>query len=195
MKEFIRIVKDYPVAGVNFYDLNSLFADQQLFKRTVSHMATIINNNTTMRFPTHIAGLESRGFVIGAAVAHELGLPFVMIRKEGSKYPGNLLIESYDTEYSTDTIVLQEGLLGHTSRVVLVDDLIATGGSMMAAKRLVEQTGAQVVHACAIIDLKYTHADDFDMKVSAVETSYSEGEIKHSQVSHWRDPSDFEGIT
>ena len=172
IKRFIRTVPDYPIDGVNFYDINSLFADGRLFNDTVDSMVRHIKVKTASDYPTHIAGLESRGFVIGAAVAHQMGLPFVMIRKKGAKYPGILLEESYGTEYSQDTIVLQEGLLGHTNRVILVDDLIATGGSMMAATRLVEQTGASVLCGAAIIDLKYAHANDFDVETIALDTDY-----------------------
>lgn len=207
MKDFIRTVSNYPIDGVDFYDLNSLFADQQLFKRTVDHMTITLTNKTNGSYPTHIVGLESRGFVIGAAVAHAMNLPFVMIRKKGSKYPGKLLEESYGTEYSTDTIVLQEGLLGHTSRVILVDDLVATGGSIMAAKRLVEQTGASVLGAGTIIDLKYLHNEDFDINVAALDTIYSAGkptEVKNINTpfideiakmkAEGRTPEDFDGI-
>jgi len=167
-KDFIRVIPDYPIDGVNFYDLNSLFADSKLFGSMVDSMAAQLAVTTKNNHPTHIAGLESRGFVVGAAVAYKMGLPFVMIRKKGSKYPGELLEESYGTEYSTDTIVLQKGLLGHTNRVILVDDLIATGGSMMAARDLVEQTGATVVGSGVIIDLAYLHKAGYDIRNTVV---------------------------
>ena len=79
----------------------------------------------------------------------------VMVRKKGAKYPGKLLEESYELEYGTDTLTLQEGILGHTSRVLIADDLIVTGGSMLATKRLVEQTGARVVGVPTIVNLQY----------------------------------------
>lgn len=149
--DFIRTVPDYPIQGVNFYDLNSLFSGPK-YKKVID---SLVKKSKHYDTPTHIVGIESRGFVLGAAIAYAMDLPFVMVRKEGSKYPGELLKESYDLEYGSDTLVLQKGLLGHTSRVILVDDLVATGGSMLATKRLVEQTGATVLGALTIIDLKY----------------------------------------
>jgi adenine phosphoribosyltransferase len=88
-------------------------------------------------------------------MANSYGLPFVMVRKKGAKYPGKLLEESYELEYGTDTIVLQEGVLGHTSRVIIVDDLVATGGTLLATKKLIEQTGARVLSCATIVNLKY----------------------------------------
>jgi len=151
LKKYIRTVPDYPVEGVNFYDLNSLFASD-LWHSVVAEMA---NEMDQSQYPTHIVGIESRGFVLGSALAHELCLPFAMVRKKGAKYPGKLLEESYELEYGTDTLTLQEGILGHTSRILIADDLIATGGSMIATKKLIEKTGAIVEGAVTIINLKY----------------------------------------
>ena len=155
LKKYIRTVPDYPVKGVNFYDLNSLFASD-LWHPLVTEMS----NMDFEQIPTHILGIESRGFVLGSAIAHELCLPFVMVRKKGAKYPGKLLEESYELEYGTDTLTLQEGILGHTSRVLIADDLIATGGSMIATKKLVEQTGAIVEGAITIVNLKYLNKSE-----------------------------------
>lgn len=160
LKEYIRTVPDYPIEGVNFYDLNSLFSSQA-WPRVVELMAKEVWGLDP--YPTHIVGLESRGFVVGAALAHEMLLPFTMVRKKGAKYPGTLLEESYELEYGTDTLTLQEGILGHTSRVILVDDLIATGGSILATKRLVEQTGAKVVGAGFLVSLEYLMPEDFKL--------------------------------
>lgn len=151
LKKYIRTVPDYPVEGVNFYDLNSLFASDLWH----SVVAEIANEMDQSQYPTHIVGIESRGFVLGSALAHELCLPFAMVRKKGAKYPGKLLEESYELEYGTDTLTLQEGILGHTSRILIADDLIATGGSMIATKKLIEKTGAIVEGAVTIINLKY----------------------------------------
>lgn len=151
LEEYIRTVPDYPAPGINFYDLNSLFAGP-VFNKVVREMCDTILD---YKYVTHIAGVESRGFVLGAAIAQELGLPFVMIRKAKSKYPGKLLKESYELEYGKNTLVLQEGLLGHTDRVIVVDDLVATGGSLGAANRLVQRTGARVVANSVVVDLKY----------------------------------------
>lgn len=156
--DYIRTIPDYPEPGVNFYDINSLFAQpawNQVAAELAVKLQTTFNKNGEI---THIAGIESRGFVVGAVLASVIGVPFVMIRKKGSKYPGSLLEESYGTEYSEDTIVLQEGILGHTNRVLIADDLIATGGSLLATKRLIEMTGAKVVGAVTVLNLKYINA-------------------------------------
>ena len=159
--KYIRTVPDYPVAGVNFYDMNSLFASE-MWGCIVEQIASAMEYGSVFEHVTHIVGIESRGFVVGQALASEMLKPFVMVRKAGSKYPGKLLTESYNTEYSTDTITLQEGILGHTSRVLIADDLIATGGSMLATKRLVEQTGAKVVGGTAVINLKYLNSVELE---------------------------------
>lgn len=154
VKDYIRTVPDYPIEGVNFYDLNSLFASE-VWGSVVSEMAQEMEYGSMYGHVTHIAGIESRGFVLGSALSIEMLKPFVMVRKKGAKYPGKLLEESYELEYGTDTLTLQEGILGHTSRVLIADDLVATGGSILATKRLIEQTGAKVVGATTIINLKY----------------------------------------
>jgi adenine phosphoribosyltransferase len=159
-KHYIRTVPDYPIKGVNFYDMNSLFASD-IWKEIVVDIADAVEYQLQYK-PTHIVGIESRGFVIGAAVSQVLGVPFVMIRKKGAKYPGSLLKETYDLEYGSDTLVLQEGILGHTSRVLLADDLIATGGSAIASKKLCEQTGANVLGIIALINLKYLNTPEFE---------------------------------
>jgi adenine phosphoribosyltransferase len=159
IKEYIRTVPDYPVAGVNFYDMNSLFASLA-WNDCVRHFANTLSTN--YKHITHIVGIESRGFVVGAAVAHAMNLPFVMLRKKGAKYPGKLLEESYALEYGTDSLVLQEGVIGHTSRVVIADDLIATGGSAIAASNLCRQTGATVIGLLAPINLVYLNKPELE---------------------------------
>ena len=157
LEEYIRTVPDYPVEGIHFYDLNSLFASEawpQVVKELVEKM-------DHLHF-THIVGIESRGFVVAQAIASELKKPMVMVRKKGAKYPGKLLEESYELEYGTDTLTLQEGILGHTSRVLIADDLIATGGSILATKRLVEKTGARVVGVATIVNLRYLHSEELN---------------------------------
>lgn len=158
LKKYIRTVPDYPVKGINFYDLNSLFASD-LWHQLVTELANTIDLSQP---PTHILGIESRGFVLGSALAHELCIPFVMVRKKGAKYPGVLLEESYQLEYGTDTLTLQEGILGHTSRVLIADDLVATGGSMIATTKLIEQTGAIVEGAVTIVNLKYLNKSELN---------------------------------
>lgn len=158
--EYMRTVQDYPVEGVNFYDLNSLFA-QPAWNRVARELSVKIQNQYNRNGDlSHVIGIESRGFVVGAVIASLIGVPFVMVRKKGSKYPGSLLEESYGTEYSEDTLVIQEGILGYTNRVIIADDLVATGGSAMATKRLVEKTGATVVGFTSVINLAYLNSED-----------------------------------
>jgi len=154
VENYIRTIPNYPATGINFYDLNSLFASPYWPKCTPI-LVKAIKDNYVNENPTHIVGIESRGFVVGASLAQAMHLPFVMVRKSGAKYPGKLLQESYELEYGVDTIVLQQGILGHTSRVIIADDLVATGGTVSATKKLVEQTGAKVLSCATIINLKY----------------------------------------
>ena len=159
--QYIRTVPDYPVPGVNFYDMNSLFASP-VWNTVVLTMVEVIDE--LYEAPSHIVGLESRGFVVGAAIAQAMELPFVMVRKKGAKYPGKLFEETYELEYGSDTLTLQEGILGHVSRCIITDDLVATGGSALATKRLIEQTGAQVLGIVAPVKLAYLN------KVTSLDT-------------------------
>lgn len=152
IKEYIRTVPDYPVPGVNFYDMNSLFAGPK-FNDAIYEL--VQSSEKLYKTPTHIVGIESRGFVVGSAMANSFGLPLVMVRKKGAKYPGELLEETYTLEYGEATLTLQTGLLGHTDRCIVVDDLVATGGSVEATKTLIERTGAKVLGVSTIVDLVY----------------------------------------
>ena len=161
VKDYIRTVPDYPVKGINFYDMNSLFASE-IWGTVVENLSKDMDWGCAFGHVSHVVGIESRGFVVGQALASEMIKPMVMVRKKGAKYPGKLLEESYELEYGTDTLVLQEGILGHTSRVLIADDLIATGGSLLATKRLIEQTGANVVGAATIVNLKYLNSPELN---------------------------------
>ena len=161
IEQYIRTVSDYPVPGVNFYDMNSLFASP-VWSSVVTTMVEVIDE--LYESPSHIVGLESRGFVVGAAIAYAMELPFVMVRKKGAKYPGKLFEETYQLEYGSDTLTLQEGILGHVSRCIITDDLVATGGSALATKRLIEQTGARVLGIVAPVNLAYLN------KVTSLDT-------------------------
>jgi len=163
--KLIRTVSNYPINGVNFYDLNSLFASAT-FSQAIDELVIKTKCRFDHRAVTHIVGIESRGFVIGSALAYAMNLPFVMVRKAGAKYPGDLLEEDYTLEYGKATLTLQTGLLGHTDRCVLADDLVATGGSVLATKRLVEQTGAQVLGVSTIIDLSYLRQEPLHLDMA-----------------------------
>ena len=167
-KDYIRTVPDYPVEGINFYDLNSLFAGP-MYRQAMKELKIKTECRFKHRTPTHIIGIESRGFVIGSVLAYAMKLPFVMVRKEGSKYPGELLKESYKLEYGEATLTLQTGLLGHTDRCIIVDDLVATGGSVIATKNLIEQTGASVLGVSTIIDLGYVRQEPLHLDMAYLE--------------------------
>ncbi len=172
--DYMRTVMDYPVKGVNFYDLNSLFAQpawNQVAAELAVQVQTVFNKNGDL---SHVVGIESRGFVVGAVLASVIGVPFIMVRKQGSKYPGSLYSETYELEYGEDSLVLQEGILGYTNRVLIADDLIATGGSALATKRLVEQSGATVVGIASVINLKYLNTDKMKNEVLIAQEEINE---------------------
>jgi adenine phosphoribosyltransferase len=168
IKDYIRTIPDYPVQGVNFYDLNSLFAGPY-FNQAMEELLIKTQCRFEHRTPTHIVGIESRGFVLGSILAHAMNLPFVMVRKKGAKYPGELLEQSYALEYGEATLTLQTGLLGHTDRCIIADDLVATGGSMLATKHLIEQTGASVLGISTLIDLKYLRPESLHLDMAYLE--------------------------
>ena len=168
IKDYIRTIPNYPVQGVNFYDLNSLFAGPY-FDQAMEELLIKTRCRFEHRTPTHIVGIESRGFVLGSILAFAMNLPFIMVRKAGAKYPGDLLEESYTLEYGQATLTLQTGLLGHTDRVIIADDLVATGGSVLATKRLVEQTGASVLGISTVIDLKYVRDEPLHIDMAYLE--------------------------
>jgi adenine phosphoribosyltransferase len=168
IKDYIRTIPNYPVQGVNFYDLNSLFAGPY-FDQAMEELLIKTRCRFEHRTPTHIVGIESRGFVLGSILAFAMNLPFIMVRKQGAKYPGDLLEESYTLEYGQATLTLQTGLLGHTDRVIIADDLVATGGSVLATKRLVEQTGASVLGISTVIDLKYVREEPLHIDMAYLE--------------------------
>ena len=150
LKRHIRQIPDHPKPGILFYDIGTLLAHPQAFGETVRRLGDLIK-------PLQVsacAAIESRGFVFGApaAVASETGL--VMIRKKG-KLPGDTLTRVYDLEYGTDTLEIQAGHLKPGDRVVLVDDVLATGGTAAAAIDLIRQTGAEVVHAFFVMELDF----------------------------------------
>ena len=148
IKDHIRIVPDFPIDGINFYDIATLLANPDAWRATVAALYERI----TPYKPDMIMGIESRGFLVAAPLALELGCGFGMIRKKG-KLPGKVLAHSYDLEYGSDTIELQPDLIKSGAKVVLVDDLLATGGTMAAAETLLTKAGAEVKANFCIIEL------------------------------------------
>ncbi len=148
LKTLVRAVPDYPKEGILFRDITTLIEHADGFRQTITELAEPYRGQAV----THIAGIEARGFIFGAALAIELGAGFVPVRKKG-KLPGNTIGQNYALEYGVDTIEIHADVLGPEHKVVVCDDLIATGGTAIAAASLLRRTGATVDKACFVIDL------------------------------------------
>ena len=149
-KQHIRAVPDFPKPGILFYDISTLLAHPQAWQAMVEQLAAAIR---PLR-PELLVGIESRGFLVAAPLAYALGSGFAMVRKKG-KLPGKTVRYTYDLEYGTDTIEVQEDAISPGQRVIVLDDLLATGGTMQAAIELVQQRGGTVAAAACIIELAF----------------------------------------
>ncbi len=150
LKDHIREVPDYPKPGILFYDISTLLAHAEAWHETIERLAVVIEKEK----PDVLAGIESRGFLLAAPLAMRLGMGFMMIRKK-DKLPGKTIPYTYDLEYGTDTIEIQEDAIKPGQRVVMLDDLLATGGTMEAAVALMQQAGADVRRIACIIELNF----------------------------------------
>lgn len=150
LKDYIRGIPDFPVEGVLFYDISTLLADADAWQVTTGRLAKAVSTH----LPDVLAGIESRGFLVAAPLALKLGLGFTMVRKKG-KLPGPTIPLEYELEYGTDVIEIQEDAVKPGQRVVLLDDLLATGGTMAAAVALFRKVGAEVVGGACIIELNF----------------------------------------
>ncbi|WP_372658886.1 adenine phosphoribosyltransferase [Hydrogenophaga sp.] len=150
LKSHIRTVPDWPAPGVQFRDITPLLQDPKVFRVLID--CFVHRYMEPALRPTVVAGLDARGFIIGSVLAYELGLGFVPIRKKG-KLPFTTVAETYELEYGSATVELHTDAVKAGDRVVLIDDLIATGGTMMAGRRLLEKLGAEVMEGAAIVDL------------------------------------------
>jgi adenine phosphoribosyltransferase len=148
LKSLVRSIPDYPKPGILFRDNTTLIEHPDGFRESVEQLAAAHRGLGI----THVAGIEARGFIFGAGVAIELGVGFVPIRKRG-KLPGKTLGENYVLEYGVDTIEIHADVLTSAHKVLLIDDLIATGGTALAAISLLRRTGATAEHAGFVIDL------------------------------------------
>ena len=150
LRDHIRTVSDWPAPGVQFRDITPLLQDPKVFRvMTDAFVHRYMDRNL---HPDVVAGLDARGFILGAVIAHELNVGFVPIRKKG-KLPFTTVEETYELEYGSATVELHTDAVKPGDRVLLIDDLIATGGTMMAGKRLLEKLGAVVIEGAAIVDL------------------------------------------
>jgi adenine phosphoribosyltransferase len=144
----VRQIPDFPKPGILFYDISPVLARPEAWRAAVERLGNTVAGHQ----PDLLAGIESRGFIFAAPLALRLGLGFVMVRKRG-KLPGSVMAHDYDLEYGSDTIEIAADLVPAGARVVLVDDLIATGGTAAAAVALLRKVGAEVPAAAFFIEL------------------------------------------
>lgn len=145
--DYIREVADFPKSGINFYDIAPLLGQGAVFSSLIKDMSEPLRNEVTQ-----VVSFDARGFLFGAAMAAELGVGCVMLRKAG-KLPGDTHRIDYDLEYGSNALEIQADVLNQHDRAVLVDDVIATGGTALAGIELVRRSGASIVEFCALLDL------------------------------------------
>ena len=157
-KDFITEVDNFPIDGVSFKDISPLLSDEKVFKNVIRDMGERV------RIPDYWVGIDARGFIFASALSIYYGGGVVMCRKEG-KLPPPTRTLGYDTEYSKDVLELKEG----SGNVVIVDDVLATGGTIQTVNKLAENAGYDVVGNIVLIDLKYVpRVDNFDLTVRSV---------------------------
>lgn len=148
IKDAIRTIPDFPKAGIMFRDVTTLFGNARAFRQAVDQIVAPYAGTGIEK----VAGIEARGFILGGAIAHQLSVGFVPVRKKG-KLPHHTLEEDYELEYGTDTIEVHADAIRKGERVLVVDDLIATGGTAEAAIKLLQRAEADVVGAAFIVNL------------------------------------------
>jgi adenine phosphoribosyltransferase len=146
--KLIRTIPNYPKEGIMFRDITTLLKDPAGFKACIDQLANKYKDTPI----DYVAGIEARGFILGAALAYKLGLGFIPVRKKG-KLPGKTITQDYDLEYGSDTIEIHHDALHAGAKVLLIDDLIATGGTAIGAITLIEKVGGKIVEAAFIVDL------------------------------------------
>lgn len=150
LNDYIRDVPDFPKPGILFKDITPLIKDPGAFRHTIELLAERYQDQKI----TKVVGIESRGFIFAAALAYELNAGMVPVRKVG-KLPAKTMRESYDLEYGTDCVEIHEDAIQPGERVLVVDDVIATGGTLGAACRLVKMLSGEIVEACTVIELTF----------------------------------------
>ena len=146
--QHIRTIKDHPEPGILFYDISTLLGHPKAWKHTISTLAKKIKKYDINK----IIGIESRGFLVASPLAIELELPLVMVRKKG-KLPGSTVSQNYDLEYGFDILEMQTDAVSKGDSVIVVDDVLATGGTAVATTKLLRRMGANVICAAVIIEL------------------------------------------
>ena len=155
LRSKIRDIKDFPTEGILFKDITTLLKDAPAFRTVVDLLAERYEKERV----DVVVGIESRGFIFGGALAHQLGAGFVPVRKLG-KLPAKTIEVEYELEYGRDALAMHEDAIRAGQRVLAVDDLLATGGTMAATLRLLEQLGGQVVGVAFMIELAFLHGRD-----------------------------------
>ena len=150
LKAFIREVPDFPKPGINFYDITTLLQDPHALRMTVDRFVWLSSGKRVEK----VVGMESRGFIFGPIVAYNLNAGFVPVRKPG-KLPSDTVSESYELEYGSDSLEMHADSVREGENVLIVDDLIATGGTALATTRLVESVGGVVVGLAFLIELDF----------------------------------------
>ena len=146
----IRIIKDFPKKGIDFYDIASLLANPDIFSKVIDEMTLKVKKMNA----TAIAGIDSRGFIFASVIAYKLKLKLIIIRKQG-KLPGKTFKSSYNLEYGSNTLEIQKDFLNSKDKVVVIDDILATGGTINAAFKLIKKTNANLVGALVLLELVF----------------------------------------
>jgi len=150
LKEKIRNIPDFPKPGIGFKDITSLLSDGPALRKTIQEMLALYKDQ---KIDT-VLGIESRGFIFAGILAHEMGAGMVPVRKPG-KLPSETLTETYELEYGTDSLEIHSDAINKNDKVLVVDDLLATGGTIEATIKLVERLGGHVVGCCFLIELDF----------------------------------------
>ena len=146
----IRIIKDFPKKGIDFYDIASLLANPDIFSKVIDEMTLKVKKMNA----TVIAGIDSRGFIFASVIAYKLKLKLIIIRKQG-KLPGKTFKSSYNLEYGSNTLEIQKDFINSKDKVVVIDDILATGGTINAAFKLIKKTNANLVGALVLLELVF----------------------------------------
>lgn len=155
LKDYIRVIPDFPQPGIRFKDITTLLSNGQVYHQVIDQLADYYKSMSI----DIIAGPEARGFVVGAPLAYALGIGFVPIRKSG-KLPGETVEAGYDLEYGKDKLAMHKDAIQPGQRVLIADDLLATGGTISTSIKLIEQLGGEVVSAAFLIELSYLNGRD-----------------------------------
>ena len=153
IKNYIKDIADFPKKGITFKDISPLLANPKAFAYVVDNIAEKYNAKSVDK----IVGLDARGFIFGAAVAYKMGIPFVMVRKPG-KLPDQCISIDYQLEYGENTFEIHENSISTNDQVLIVDDLLATGGSVKAVSQLIEELKAKVIALECVVELSFLNA-------------------------------------